>query len=189
ACLEATLLLLVGDREPVLDQLDSRSHQHPLELRAGAHELLVLLLGAEAHHALDARPVVPGAIEQDDLPGGGQVCDVALEVPLGLLPLRRRRERHDAADPRVRPLGDPLDHPALAGGIAPFEDHDDLQPLRLDVLLHDHTLALSRPLLCAIQNDWSAGRPGRAEPARAWRLIRNGWTSKSVTSSIEADAR
>ena len=146
ACLEATLLLLVGDREPVLDQLDSRPDQHALELRAGAHELLVLLLGAKAHHPLDARPVVPRAVEQDDLPSGGQVRDVALEVPLGLLALGRRRERHNAADARVRPLGDPLDHPPR-GGIPPFEDHDHLQALGLDVLLHDHELALKAPQL------------------------------------------
>ena len=120
----------------------ARAHQHALELRAGAHELLVLLLGAEAHHPLDAGAVVPGAVEQDDLAGGGQVGDVALEVPLRLLALGRRGKRDDAADARVRPLGDALDHAALAGGVTPLEDHDDLQPVGLDVLLHDHELAL-----------------------------------------------
>jgi hypothetical protein len=48
-----------------------------------------LLLGAEAHHPLDAGAVVPGAVEQHDLAAGGQVRHVALEVPLGLLALGR----------------------------------------------------------------------------------------------------
>ena len=86
--------------------------------------------------------VVPRPIEQDYLSGSGEVRDVALEVPLALLALRRRRQCHDPADARVGPLGDPLDHPAFAGGVASLEDHDDLQPLGLDVLLHDHELAL-----------------------------------------------
>ena len=100
-------------------------------------------LGAEAHHPLDAGAVVPGAVEQDDLAGRRQVRDVALEVPLRLLALGRRAgsatTRHDA---RVRALGDALDDAALAGRVAALEDHDDLQALRLDVLLHDHELAL-----------------------------------------------
>src|ERR1041384_4057936 len=57
--LEAALLLLVADREPVLQQHDSRTLDDALELRTGAHELLVLLVGAEAHHPLDAGAVVP----------------------------------------------------------------------------------------------------------------------------------
>ena len=107
-----------------------------------AHELLVLGLRAEPHDALDARAVVPGAVEQDDLAGGGQVRDVALEVPLRLLALRRRGQGHHPAHPWAGPLGDPLDHAALAGGVAPLEDHDELQALGPDVLLHDHELAL-----------------------------------------------
>ena len=38
-----------------------------------------------------------------------------------------------------------ITHPA--GGIPPFEDHDHLQALGLDVLLHDHELALKAPQL------------------------------------------
>ena len=73
---------VVADGEPVLDEHDAGANEHPLELRAGAQELLVLVVGAEAHHALDAGAVVPAAVEQDDLAGGRQVRDVALEVPL-----------------------------------------------------------------------------------------------------------
>ena len=97
--------------------------EHPLELRARAEELLVLVLGAEPHHPLDAGAVVPAAVEQDDLAGRRKVRHVALEVPLGPLALGRRRQRHHAADARVEALGDPLDGAALAGRVATLEDH------------------------------------------------------------------
>ena len=58
-------------------------------------------------------------------PGRRQVLDVALEVPLGLLPLGRRGQRDDPGDPRVEVLGDPLDRAALARRVAALEDHDD----------------------------------------------------------------
>src|SRR5438093_4324243 len=82
---EARLLLLIADREPVLDEHDPRAHEHALELRARAHELVVLLVGAEAHHPLDAGPVVPAAVEQHHLARRRQVLNVALEVPLRAL--------------------------------------------------------------------------------------------------------
>ena len=41
-----------------------------------------LLLGAEPHHTLDAGAVVPAAVEDDDLAGGREVRDVALDVHL-----------------------------------------------------------------------------------------------------------
>ena len=122
--LEAPLLLVVADREPVLDQHDAAADQHALELGAGAQELPVLVVGAEAHHALDAGAVVPGPVEQDHLARGRQVGDVALEVPLR--PSRRRSGRGRATIRATRglsALGDALDRPALAGGVAALEDH------------------------------------------------------------------
>ena len=97
---EATALLLATDREPELDQVQPAAHQVTLELRRLAHELFVLGFVAEAHDALDAGPVVPRAIEQHDLAAGGQVLDVALEVPLtalliGRLFEGRRRGHHE----------------------------------------------------------------------------------------------
>ena len=70
---EPGALLGLGDREPELGQVDAALDQHPLEQRHLLHELLVLLVGAEAHHPLDAGAVVPGAVEQHDLAGGRQV--------------------------------------------------------------------------------------------------------------------
>ena len=99
-------------------------HQR-LEMRDLLQEALGGLLGAVAHDALDAGAVVPAAVEDQDLAGGGQLLDVALHVDLGLLPVGGRRQRDDAEDPRADPLGQPLDHAALAGGVAALEDDDD----------------------------------------------------------------
>src|SRR5262249_51343626 len=114
ALLEAALLLGVADREPVLAQDDPLAHEHALELGARAQELAVLVVRAEAHHVLDAGAVVPGAIEEHDLPGPGQVAYVALEVPLRALAVRRRPERDDCRSARVERLDDALDRAALA---------------------------------------------------------------------------
>ena len=100
------------------------------------------VVGAEAHDALDAGAVVPGAVEQHDLAAGRQMRDVALEIPLRALALGRRGQRHDAADARIEPLGDALDRAALAGGVAALEDHDDLQLLVLHPVLQLHQLVL-----------------------------------------------
>ena len=75
-------------------------------------------------------------------PAGGKVRDVALEVPLGALALARSGQRHDAADARIEPLGDPLDHPALARRIAALEDNHDLQPVADHPVLELDQLAL-----------------------------------------------
>src|ERR1039457_3926506 len=82
AKLKAPLLLLVADGEPVLDKDQPRVDEQLFEDRALAEELAVLIVAAIAHDVLDARSVVPGAIEQNDLAGRWQVLDVALEIPL-----------------------------------------------------------------------------------------------------------
>src|SRR5580698_10759467 len=70
---EPHVLLLIADREPVLDEADAGAHQHAFELRYRAVELLVLLGRAEPHDVLDAGAVVPAAVEADDFPGRRQV--------------------------------------------------------------------------------------------------------------------
>ena len=70
-------------------------------------------------------PVVPTPVEQDDLPGGGQVGDVALEVPLRPLRVRGLAQGDDAAATGVQRLGDALDGPALAGGVTALEEDDE----------------------------------------------------------------
>ncbi len=146
------MLLVVGDREPVFDQHDPRAHQHALELRHGPEELLVFLVGAEAHHPLDAGAVVPAAVEQHDLAAGRQMRDVALEIPLACARARSARAarptRHDA---RVEALRDALDGAALAGRVASLEDHDQLELLGHDPVLQLDQLALQPEQLLEIK--------------------------------------
>ena len=151
ARLEPLVLLLVGHGEPVLEQQDAVVDEHPLEDRALLQEAAVLLRGAVAHHVLHTSPVVPGAVEQPDLPGRGQMLDVALEVPLGLLALSGRGQRDHARDTRVEVLGDPFDRAALARGVPALEDHDDPGSGRLDPLLHLDQLGLQPQQLRLVQ--------------------------------------
>ena len=62
-------------------------------------------------------------------PASGQVLDIALEIPLGLLALGRRGQRDDPGDPGVEERGHPLDRAALACRIPALEDHHDPGPL------------------------------------------------------------
>src|SRR4029077_8764391 len=99
------------------------------------------------HDVLDAGAVVPGPVEQHDLPGGGELLDVPLEVPLPALALGRHRQRCNAGDAGVEVLRDALDRAALAGGIAALEEHDDPLPLRLAPFLDLDQLGLEPPQL------------------------------------------
>src|SRR5262249_26647643 len=92
-------------------------------------------LGAEAHDVLDAGPVVPAAIEDYDLACRREVSDVALQIQLSFLAIRRRWQRHHAEHTGADPLGDRLDRAALPGGVATFEDYDHAQALMLDPVL------------------------------------------------------
>ena len=132
---EAALLLAVADREPVLAQHDPVLDEQALEPRTLVEEAGVLRRSAEAHHRLHPGAVVPGRVEEHDLAGTWQLLDVALEVPLPFLSPGRRRERDDPCDPGTEVLGDPLDRPALAGGVAAFEDNNDALAFGLDPLL------------------------------------------------------
>ncbi len=115
-----------------------------LELRRVPEEIRDLVLGAETHDALDTRPVVPGAVEQHDVALGRQLRDVALEVPLSALGLRRLGERDRARVPRVQSLEKARDAAALARRVAPFEEDDDALPRLLHIGLELQKLELER---------------------------------------------
>jgi hypothetical protein len=85
--------------------------------------------------------------KEDEFAGGGQVRNVALEVPLGLFAFGGRAQSDDAADAWVQGLGDALDGAALAGGVAALKEDDDLQLLVLDPLLQLHEFNLQARLL------------------------------------------
>src|SRR5262245_24864268 len=117
------MLLFVSDGKPVLNEDDSGAHEHALKLRYRPEELLAIVLGAKADHALDRGTVVRAPMEQHDFAAGRQMRNVTLEIPLCAFAFVRRRQRRDSADPRIEPLGDALDDAALTCGIAPFENH------------------------------------------------------------------
>ena len=60
---------------------------------------------------------------------------VALEIPARLFAFGGAAQGHHAANTGIQALGDALDYASLAGGVAAFEDHHDLQLLVLDPLL------------------------------------------------------
>src|SRR6516225_12406748 len=68
--------------------------------------------------------------------------DVTLEVPLRALALGRRAERDDAADPRIEALRNAFDDAALAGRVAPLEQHAYSQALQPHPLLQFEELEL-----------------------------------------------
>src|SRR6185312_3044365 len=102
----------------------------------------MLVLGAKSHHVLHAGPVVPAAIEDDDLAGGGKMRDVTLEVHLRLFPTRRCRQGNNTKYARAHALGDRLDGASLAGRIAPLEHDDNAQSLVLYPILQSTKLDL-----------------------------------------------
>src|SRR5262245_57441386 len=142
AGLEAALLLLIAHLQPVFDEQDALVDDVQLKLGADLKEATVFLLGAEAHHVLDAGPVVPAAVEDHDLARRREVGDVALHVQLRLLAVGRRRQRHHAEHAGADPLGDGFDRATLPGRVAPFENHDHPQPLLLDPVLQRAQLYL-----------------------------------------------
>ena len=109
--LKPPFLLLVAHRKPVFDQDNPRTNEHPLEFRTRLHELHIFLVGTKAHHMLHPRPVVPTAVEEDNLTRRGEMRHVALKVPLRLLALGRGAQGHHAGNAGIEAFGDPLDHP------------------------------------------------------------------------------
>ncbi len=75
---------------------------------------------------------------------------VALEVPLRLLALGGRAERHDAADARIERLGDALDGSALARGVAAFKENHYAQTFVADPFLQLDQLDLQAAKLALV---------------------------------------
>ena len=60
-----------------------------------------MLIGAEPHDVLHTGPVVVAPVEDDDLAGRREMRHVALQVHLGFLPVRGRRQGRNAEDARA----------------------------------------------------------------------------------------
>ena len=117
----------------------SRWRAHALELWDRLHELAILLGRAEAHDVLDARAIVPAAIEEHDFSRCRQVRNVTLKVPLRLFALGRRSQCDDLNRARADSFSDALDGAALARSITTLEQSDDLEasPLYPSRELHE----------------------------------------------------
>ena len=89
-------------------------------------------VGAEPHDVLDAGAVVPAAVEDHHLAGGGEVLHVPLKVHLRLFPVRRRREGHHPEHARADALGQRLDGAAFPCPVAPLQHDDDAHALFFD---------------------------------------------------------
>src|SRR5262249_25410075 len=120
------------------------------DLRRQLEEALVSLLGHKTHDMLDARAVVPAAVEDHDFSRRGKLLDVALHKQLALLPFRRRRQGNDPEYPRTDPFGNCPNGAAFAGSVATLESDDDPQTLLLDPLLQVAELDLKLPELDVI---------------------------------------
>ena len=79
---EAKLLFFISDGEPVFQQDDARTNQHPLEFGHILEELFYLVLRGKTHDPLDAGAVIPGPVEQHYFSASRQMRHIALEIPL-----------------------------------------------------------------------------------------------------------
>ncbi|MNT08566.1 hypothetical protein D3C72_1433130 [compost metagenome] len=133
---EAAQLFFAVDREPVFEHQRAAVAEHALQVRCLAHEFQVLQRRAKVHDALDTGTVVPGAVEEDHFTGGGQVLDIALEIPLALLLLGRLLQGDDTCAAWVQVLHEALDGTALTSCVTAFKEDDDALAGLLDPALH-----------------------------------------------------
>ena len=116
----------------------------------------MLVRRAEPHHLLDAGAVVPAAVEEHDLARRRELRDVALEVPLGRLPLGGGGQSRDAAEAGIEAFLDALDRTALACGVASLEDDRDPRARLPDPVEHQGELDLQTLQLALVH---LAGNP------------------------------
>jgi len=70
----AQLLLLVGNRKPILNEPDTRPDEHSFEFGHVVKELLDLVGGCEPHYTFNASAVVPRAVEEHDFATSRQIA-------------------------------------------------------------------------------------------------------------------
>ena len=115
-------------------------------------EIFNLLFVCKPHHPLNPGAVIPGPVEQHDFTARRQIRHKALEIPLRLLTLRRRRQRSRPAHAGVEPLGDPLDRTAFASRIPALKQHNDLFLVVDDPVLQLDQLCLQRQQLMQVSS-------------------------------------
>ena len=122
--------------------------------------------GAKAHDPLHAGAIVPGTVEEDDLAGGGQMTDIALEIPFAALALGGFGQGDGAGVPRVEMTGEAADGAALAGGVASLENDDETLIVCTHPFLQLHQLQLQPAQLFAIGPFGNGRVIGIARPVR-----------------------
>ncbi|ENN83982.1 hypothetical protein RHSP_70511 [Rhizobium freirei PRF 81] len=147
---ETLQLHLPADIEIEFEEVDAVLEDELFHLRRLLQKLLVLFRRAKAHNRLDTGAVVPGAVEQHEFASGRELRNVALEVPLPSLTVRRLGQRHDTRQARVHVSRCRRDRAALAGGVAPFEQRHHPLAGRLQPELHLDKLDLQRLQLVEI---------------------------------------
>ena len=108
--------------------MDAAVDQRLLQSRGLFHELPILAGGAKSHDVFNDSAVVPGSVEQHDLPRGGKLTEIA--------------KTHHPRPARIQMLGEAFDGAALARRVTAFEDHHDPLPAVLDPGLHLQQLDL-----------------------------------------------
>ena len=147
---KAQMLLFVGNRKPVFDELNARARQHLFKLRDGAEKLFVLFVGTKAHHPFNARAVVPTAVKQHHFTCCRQVRNVALEIPLCAFTVVGRWQCCHACHTGVKALGNALDHATLARSVAAFKQNHHLVALAHHPVLQFNQLPLQAEKLLKV---------------------------------------
>src|ERR1051326_3756541 len=130
AGLQPLFLLALGNVEIIFADLHVVPRQHLLERNDRLEEFLRFFIGAEAHDALDAGAVVPRAVEHHEFLSRWQERNEALEVPLRFFPAGGLAWRMHASFPWAHVLGQTLDGPVLAGGVAAFRSEEHTSELQ-----------------------------------------------------------
>jgi hypothetical protein len=124
------------DIEPELEEVNAVRDNKAFKSRHFFQKGFMLFGRAKSEYLLDARPVVPGAIERDELAGCWEMRDISLEIPLPTLGLARFWQSDVAGGARVHVLAEREDRAAFAGSITPLKQAYDTIAGVLKPVLH-----------------------------------------------------
>ena len=170
-------------------------------MRSNCDDLLVrplpLFLGGVALDALDEHSAVPAAVEHAHPAEPGDLAEEAAKEVVTLLVGRRRRVRLHGVVAGIEVLDDALDRPALAAGVATFEDDEqartDLARNRARRRDGDAVAATgagptaTAPLVLAPPEPLARGRAGRVCVGGSPPAMLRGWRNGYEWDSSAAD--
>src|SRR5215467_3651227 len=106
----------------------------------------MLLFGAKSHDLFDTGAVIPGTVEENDLPRRRQMLNITLEIPLPPLALSRYGKRDDSCGTGIQVFHETLYGAALAGRVTAFKDYHNSAARILDPVLQFQQLHLEHAL-------------------------------------------